>query len=116
VAYHDACHASRAQGIRAEPRAVLGWIPGLRLVEIADGDRCCGAAGIYGLTQPELSEALRRQKADAVATTDAEVVASANPGCSMQIASGLAAKAGAAPRVTHPVQLLDRALQREPGL
>ncbi|MEX0984760.1 MAG: (Fe-S)-binding protein [Actinomycetota bacterium] len=109
VAYHDACHASRAQQIRAEPRTVLGWIPGLRTVEIRDGDRCCGAAGIYNVTQPELSGALRREKAAAVVSTAASVVASANPGCTMQIAAGLAAK-GAAVEVLHPVQLLDRAL------
>jgi glycolate oxidase iron-sulfur subunit len=115
VAYHDACHALRAQGIGAEPRTILRWIPGLTLAEIADGDRCCGAAGIYNVTQPQISGALREEKTEAVLATGAEVVASANPGCSMQLSAGLRAEsatATAAPEVLHPVQLLDRALTR----
>jgi glycolate oxidase iron-sulfur subunit len=112
VAYHDACHASRAQGIRAEPRAVLGWIADLRVVEIADGDRCCGAAGIYNVTQPAMSGELRAQKAASVADAGADMVASANPGCSMQIALGLRERTGMAPQVLHPVQILDGALAR----
>jgi glycolate oxidase iron-sulfur subunit len=106
VAYHDACHALRAQGIHAEPRALLARIPGLSIVEIPDGDRCCGAAGTYALTQPELSEALLREKTEAIASTGAAVVASANPGCSMQLGAGLT---GSAIEIVHPVQLLDRA-------
>jgi len=108
VAYHDACHALRAQGIHAEPRAVLGRIPGLTLMDIPDGDRCCGAAGTYAVTQPELSEALRRARADAVMSTGATIVASANPGCAMQLGAGLR-DAGARVEVVHPIQLLDRA-------
>jgi glycolate oxidase iron-sulfur subunit len=108
VAYHDACHASRAQGIRTEPREVLARIPGLRLVEVPDGDRCCGAAGIHGVTQPEASAALGRAKADAVASTGATVVASANPGCSMQLIAHLH-RLGHEVEVVHPVELLDRA-------
>lgn len=108
VAYHDACHALRAQGIHDEPRSVLGRIPGLRLVEVPDGDRCCGAAGIYNVTQPEAADALGRQKAEAIAATGARVVASANPGCSMQLAAALQAN-GNDIEVVHPVELLDRA-------
>ena len=63
VAYHDACHAVRAQGIAAEPREVLGWVPGLRVVDVPGGDRCCGAAGIYNVTQPVLADELQAQKA-----------------------------------------------------
>lgn len=111
VAYHDACHALRAQGIHDEPRAVLGSIPGLRMLEIADGDRCCGAAGIYNVTQPETAGALGRQKAEAIAATGATVVASANPGCSMQLAAALKANGNDA-EVVHPVELLDRAYER----
>lgn len=110
VAYHDACHAVRAQGIRGEPRRVLERIAGLTILEIPDGDVCCGAAGIYNLTQPEMSDALMQQKANAVMATGAQVVASANPGCSIQLAAGLSAR-GARPdiEILHPVQLLDRA-------
>ena len=108
VAYHDACHALRVQRIHAEPRAVLARIPELRLVEIADGDRCCGAAGIYNVTQPELAGDLQRDKAEAIARTGATIVASANPGCTMQLAAGLRAL-GRDLEVVHPVELLDRA-------
>ncbi len=109
VAYHDACHAIRAQGIAAEPRAVLRWIPGVRIMEIANGDRCCGAAGLYNVAQPEMADALQAEKTAAIAATGADALASANPGCSMQIAAGLRAE-GAGIEVMHPVQLLDRAL------
>jgi glycolate oxidase iron-sulfur subunit len=111
IAYHDACHAVRAQGIRAQPRAVLGRIPGVDLVEIPGGDRCCGAAGLYNVTEPVMSGRLMRDKAEAVASTGASVVASANPGCSMQLAAGLRGLGGDARRieVVHPIELLDRA-------
>ena len=108
VAYHDACHALRAQGIRAQPRAVLAAIPGLEVVDIANGDRCCGAAGLYNVTEPELSAALMREKAEAIRDTGVRVIASANPGCSIQIAAGLR-ELGEEVRVVHPVKLLDRA-------
>jgi glycolate dehydrogenase iron-sulfur subunit len=108
VAYHDACHALRAQGIREQPRWILRSIPGVRLVDIANGDRCCGAAGLYNVLQPELSSALRREKAGAIAATGAQVIASANPGCTMQIAAGLL-EIGRHAEVVHPIQLLDRA-------
>ncbi|MGE5226934.1 MAG: (Fe-S)-binding protein [Planctomycetaceae bacterium] len=107
VAYHDACHALRAQGIKAQPRALLASIPGLRLVEVPDGDRCCGAAGIYNVTQPALSAELGTQKAAGVASTGATIVASANPGCSMQLAVHLRGL-GHDVEVVHPVELLDR--------
>ncbi len=111
VAYHDACHALRAQGIHGQPRAVLQRILGIELVEIPDGDRCCGAAGLYNVTEPEMSGRLMRAKAEAVSSTGANVVASANPGCSMQLVAGLRAlgqDAGGI-EVVHPVELLDRA-------
>ena len=111
VAYHDACHALRAQGIRAQPRAVLRSIPGVEVVEIANGDRCCGAAGLYNVTEPELSGELMRQKAEAIRDSGARVIASANPGCTMQIAAGLR-QLGVDAEVVHPVQLLDRAYRR----
>jgi len=108
VAYHDACHALRALKIHDEPRALLAAIPGVRLVEVPNGDRCCGAAGIYNVTQPEAAGALGREKAEAIASTGATIVASANPGCSMQLAAQLRL-IGASVEVVHPVELLDRA-------
>jgi glycolate oxidase iron-sulfur subunit len=108
VAYHDACHALRAQHIKHQPRALLRRIPGLDVAEIPDGDVCCGAAGLYNVLEPEMSSELRRRRAEAIASTDASVVASANPGCTMQIAEGLR-ELGASIEVVHPIELLDRA-------
>jgi glycolate oxidase iron-sulfur subunit len=108
VAYHDACHALRAQGIKQQPRDVLRQIPSVEIVEIANGDRCCGAAGLYNVLEPEMSGRLMREKAEAVRDTGVRVVAGANPGCTMQIAAGLR-DLGADIEVVHPVELLDRA-------
>ena len=108
VAYHDPCHALRAQRIREQPRAVLRTVPGLEVVEIEDGDRCCGAAGLYNVLQQEMAGELMRQKAAAIAASGAAVVASANPGCSMQIAAGLR-QIGANVEVMHPAEILHRA-------
>jgi glycolate oxidase iron-sulfur subunit len=108
VAVHDACHALRVLGVHDQPRRVLRSIPGLEVAEIANGDRCCGAAGLYNVTQPAMSGELRRQKAESVAATGASIVASANPGCTMQLAAGLR-DLGVCVEILHPVQLLDRA-------
>jgi glycolate oxidase iron-sulfur subunit len=108
VAYHDACHALRAQKIRHEPRALLRAIGNLELVEIPDGDRCCGAAGIYNVTEPEMSGRLMREKAEAITTTDASLVASGNPGCTMQLRAGLR-QTRTSLDVVHPIELLDAA-------
>jgi glycolate oxidase iron-sulfur subunit len=112
VAYHDACHALRVLKVRDQPRALLRRIGGLEVVDLANGDRCCGAAGLYNVTQPEMSGELRRQKAEAVVASGATIVASANPGCTMQLAAGLR-ELGVALEVLHPVQLLDRAYAQE---
>lgn len=108
VAYHDACHALRAQGIHDQPRELLGAIGNLEIVEIPNGDRCCGAAGIYNVTEPEMADRLMREKAEAVASTGAAVVASGNPGCTMQLLAGLR-EIGVETDVVHPVELLDAA-------
>jgi glycolate dehydrogenase iron-sulfur subunit len=108
VAYHDACHALRAQGIRRQPRDVLLQIPGVEIVEISHGDRCCGAAGLYNVLEPEMSGRLMREKAAAVRETGVRTVATANPGCTMQLAAGLR-DLGTDIEVVHPVELLDRA-------
>jgi len=113
IAYHDACHALRAQKIHDQPRAVLRQIPGVQIAEIENGDRCCGAAGLYNVLEPEMSGRLMREKAEAVRDTGARVIASANPGCSMQIAAGLR-QLGVDAEVVHPVQLLDRAYRAMP--
>ena len=112
IAYHDACHALRAQRIHEQPRAVLRQIPRLEIVEIGNGDRCCGAAGLYNVLEPEMSGRLMREKAEAVRDTGVRIVASANPGCTMQIAAGLHA-IGADVAVVHPIELLDLAYGHE---
>ena len=102
VAVHDACHHLHAQGIG--PRGLLAGA-GAHCVDLGDGGRCCGAAGLYSVLQPEMAAQLRRQKAEAVAATGAPVVAVANPGCAIQIAAGLR-ELGSAVRVAHPAELI----------
>jgi len=108
VAYHDACHLAHAQGVRQPPRDVLRSIPGLELVEPAEWELCCGSAGIYNVMQPEAAEKLGRRKADNLRATGAQVIAAANPGCTMQIAAHLD---GDGIPVVHPIELLDRSLR-----
>jgi glycolate oxidase iron-sulfur subunit len=114
VAYHDACHLAHAQRITAQPRTLLGGIPGLELVEVRDGSTCCGSAGIYNLVQPAAAAELGARKASNVAATGADLMVSANPGCSLQIAHALAA-AGAAMPVAHIAQVLDAAIRGRPA-
>jgi glycolate oxidase iron-sulfur subunit len=109
VAYHDACHLAHAQGIRQPPRELLRGIPGLELVEPADPEICCGSAGIYNLLQPEAAGDLGRRKAERLLATEAEAVAAANPGCTLQITAHTAAQGKELP-VYHPVQLLDASI------
>ena len=108
VTYQDACHLVHAQRIAAAPRRLLARVPGLRLVEMEESAVCCGSAGIYNLTQPEMAARLQRRKVAAIRRTGATVVATANPGCAMQVAAGLR-DAGYAATVKHVVELLDDA-------
>lgn len=103
VAVHDACHHLHAQGIAAGPREILR-AAGAECVEVGDAGRCCGAAGLYSVTQPAMAAELRRQKAHAIAATGAPTVAVANPGCAIQIAQGLD-EIGSDVRVVHPAEL-----------
>lgn len=108
VAYHDACHLAHGQRVRAEPRALLARIPGLRLTELRDGDVCCGSAGVYNLLEPAMAERLLEAKVERIRQTGAGVVAAGNPGCLLQIAKGCRER-GVDVEVVHPVQLLARA-------
>ncbi len=105
VAYHDACHLAHAQGIRAQPRALLQEIPGLQLCEIQD-EFCCGSAGIYNLVQPDAAGELGDRKAAAVVATGAEIMVSTNPGCLMQVKSALR-RSGSSIKTAHLAELLD---------
>src|SRR5205085_8009081 len=89
VAYQDACHLRHAQGVAAQPRAVLARIPELELAEPAEQELCCGSAGIYNVVQPEAARELGERKARAVAATAADVYAAANPGCLVQVSAAL---------------------------
>ncbi|GAC1305909.1 MAG: heterodisulfide reductase-related iron-sulfur binding cluster [Vulcanimicrobiaceae bacterium] len=109
VAYHDACHLAHAQRIRAQPRALLAAIPELQLVEIPDGDQCCGSAGVYNILQPEAAEEIGTRKVDNVLSVAPDVLASANPGCTLQIAS-IMSKRGKSVLAAHPIEILDAAL------
>jgi len=106
VVYQDACHLAHGQRIRAQPRALLRAIDGVMLVEIEDPERCCGSAGIYNLTHPEISRELQQDKVRKILEASPDVVVSANPGCMLQIAAGMRA-AGSSPRVVHLARFLD---------
>ncbi|MGW0480838.1 (Fe-S)-binding protein [Nonomuraea sp. NPDC003214] len=110
VAYHDACHLAHAQGVRAQPRELLRGIPGLELREVPDSAVCCGSAGTYNIFQPEAARDLGDRKAKAVGSTGAELLVSANPGCTMQIAAAMR-REGAAIRVAHTAEVLDASLR-----
>jgi glycolate oxidase iron-sulfur subunit len=90
VTYHEACHLAHAQGIRRQPRTILRALCGGRFVELPESDLCCGSAGSYCLTQPEMSGRLRRRKIANVLKTGATIVVTTNPGCLLQIRAGLA--------------------------
>jgi glycolate oxidase iron-sulfur subunit len=110
VAYHDACHLSHGQKLRAEPRALLRAIPGVELVDVPDAEQCCGSAGIYNLLEPESAQQIGRRKAENILSVKPELLVSANPGCTLQIQSQLGA-AGANIRTAHIVQLLDASIR-----
>ena len=110
VAYQDACHLQHAQGVRAQPRLLLGAIPGLSLKEIPEAAICCGSAGIYNLVQPETAAALGDRKAQLIASLGADVVATGNPGCLLQLTAALARNGKKIP-VVHTIQLLDASLR-----
>jgi glycolate oxidase iron-sulfur subunit len=108
VTYHDACHLCHGQQIRAEPRQLLSMIPGLELVPLEENELCCGAAGTYNLTEPEMSERLGLRKMDNIAATHAEMVVTGNVGCILQIARKIKER-GSPMKIAHPIDLLDRA-------
>ena len=111
VTYHDPCHVAHGQKIRKEPRALLAQIPGLTVRELHEADWCCGSAGTYNLTQPEMAGQLQRRKVENIRATGADAVVTANPGCIIQIQQGLEGSARPI-RVLHIVELLDEAYRR----
>ena len=111
VTYDAACHLCHAQGVREEPRALLGAIPELVVLPLRDEEECCGGAGIYGVTHAELGGEIGADKVSAVLATGAEIVATGNPGCMMQIGAGLLLE-GSDVVACHPVELLDESYRR----
>jgi glycolate oxidase iron-sulfur subunit len=112
LTYHDSCHLRHGQKVWTAPRQVLGAIPGLELVELVEADWCCGSAGIYNITQPEAAMKLLDRKMEHVRATGAGLVATANPGCAIQLAHG-GRRRGLPLEVVHPVSLLARAYRAE---
>lgn len=114
LAYHDACHLAHAQKVRSQPRKLLASIGNLELVEIPNGDMCCGSAGTYNLEQPQTAAELGSQKARAVISTEPDVVATGNIGCMTQIETHLSKVVfGRKIPVLHTMQILDRAYRGE---
>lgn len=112
VTYQDSCHLAHGQKIRTAPRKVLNAIPGLTLVEMAGSDICCGSAGIYNVVQNEMAMGLLEKKMDSVAATGADAIATANPGCMIQLAAGARMRNTGQP-VYHVIELLDQAYGAE---
>ncbi|MFF5986039.1 (Fe-S)-binding protein [Prauserella flavalba] len=110
AAYHDACHLGHAQGVRAQPRAVLRTIPGLDVVDLPEAELCCGSAGIYNMVQPEPAAELGERKASNIRAVNPDLLVTANPGCLLQIGRYLD---GDIP-MFHPVQVLDASLRGRP--
>ena len=108
VAYHDACHLLNGQGVQAQPRRLLSGIPGVELVELHEAEVCCGSAGSYNLTEPELAGRLAARKARNVVATGADVLVTGNPGCILQIRAALREQ-GSSIRVVHTVDFLAEA-------
>lgn len=114
VTYHESCHLSHGQKVVQQPRQLLRSIPGCELVELPEASWCCGSAGIYNLTQPEMAGQLLERKVRHIRSTGVRVVATANPGCLLQLINGCRAE-GLEIRVCHPVTLLAEAYRQENG-
>ncbi|CAH0344340.1 (Fe-S)-binding protein [Bacillus sp. CECT 9360] len=111
ITYHDACHLAHGQGVRQEPRDILLDIPGVEMVHMPNADRCCGSAGIYNITNPEMAGAVLESKMQNV-PEDVEMISMGNPGCMLQMAIGVQ-KYGKNQKIVHTIQLLDWAYQKE---
>src|ERR1035441_9046172 len=107
VTYQDSCHLAHGQQIRQSPRQLLGAIPGLTFREMPGADICCGSAGIYNVMQTEMSMQILRRKMESVNATRADIIATANPGCMLQLQAGVRLH-GSGQRVMHVVELLDK--------
>ena len=114
VAYHDACHLQHAQSVREQPRRLLAMIPQLEVAEIPEASLCCGSAGVYNLLQPDTANQLGDRKVENLLTTHADAVVSANPGCLLQIMSGMRRRGLKTIPAFHMVELLDASIRGIP--
>jgi glycolate oxidase iron-sulfur subunit len=110
LVYQDACHLLHGQKISSQPRQLLKQIPNITLTEPLDAALCCGSAGVYNMLQPETANELGRQKVNNLVNTGATIIASANPGCTLQIAKHLELQ-GHQTQILHPIELLDLAIR-----
>jgi glycolate oxidase iron-sulfur subunit len=110
VVYQDACHLRHAQGVADQPRSLLAAVPGLELVEIERPDMCCGSAGTYNLLEPRAARELGERKARSIMAVEPDVVATANPGCALQLAAAFRRAGRPDLEVLHPVELVGRSL------
>lgn len=111
VTYHDACHLAHGQGIRSEPRQLLRDIPGVEMVELPQADRCCGSAGIYNITNPDMAGKILDEKISYI-PDQVDIISMGNPGCMLQMMVGVR-KHGRKEKVVHTIQLLDWSYQKE---
>jgi glycolate oxidase iron-sulfur subunit len=110
VAYQDACHLAHAQGIRQQPRDLLRSIPGLEVLPLAEADICCGSAGIYNLVEPKTAQQLGDRKIRLIDAVKPDVIATANPGCTLQLRAA-AARLGREWAIRHPIEILDDSIR-----
>ncbi|HVW00436.1 MAG TPA: (Fe-S)-binding protein, partial [Planctomycetaceae bacterium] len=106
------CHLAHAQKVREQPRELLSLIPGLQVVPLAESEICCGAAGSYNLTEPEMSDRLAQRKLANILATQPDIVVTGNAGCSLQIQASLR-HAGHNIPVLHPMDLLDMSYRQQ---
>jgi len=109
VVYHDACHLAHGQGVRSQPRALLQGIPGIELLTPAESEICCGSAGIYNLVQPDPAAQLGARKVRHIAALSPDMIATANPGCTLQIAAAARGLGHDWP-IFHPIELIDASI------
>ena len=113
VAYHQACHIGHAQRVVDQPRELLRAVPGLTLLEVPDGEQCCGSAGIYNLVDPASAEEIGERKVERILSTGAEMLASGNPGCTLQV-QRILRKRGRSLPAAHPIEILDASIAGRP--
>lgn len=113
VTWHDPCHIAHCQGIRREPRELLKLVPGLDFRELAEADACCGSAGTYNITKPDMSDRILQRKLDNIAKSGADVVVTGNPGCLLQLKKGLAEQLPQV-KLMHLTEILAQSLAGKP--